>query len=53
MVAFNLMKVDGKAAYTNTGVWAKKAIAAAKNLGEIIIVGDSSDKNYNYIPKGY
>ena len=53
MVAFNLMKVDGKAAYTNTGVWAKKAIAAAKNLGEIIMVGDSSDKNYNYIPKGY
>ena len=53
MVAFNLMKVDGKAAYTNTGVWAKKAIAAAKNLGEVIMVGDSSDKNYNYIPKGY
>ena len=25
MVAMNLMKVDGKAAYINTGTWAKKA----------------------------
>jgi phosphoserine aminotransferase len=25
MVAMNLMKVDGRAAYTNTGVWAKKS----------------------------
>ena len=53
MLALNLMKEDGKAAYTNTGAWAKKAITEAKNLGEVIIVGDSSDKNYNYIPKGY
>ena len=53
MVPLNLMKVDGKAAYTNTGVWAKKAIVEAKSVGEVIIVADSSDKNYNYIPKGY
>ena len=53
MVPLNLMKVDGKAAYTNTGAWAKKAIAEAKGLGEVAVVGDSSDKNYNYIPKGY
>ena len=53
MVPLNLMKVDGKAAYTNTGVWAKKAIVEAKSVGEVVIVGDSSDKNYNYIPKGY
>ena len=53
MVPFNLMKEDGKAAYTNTGAWAKKAIAEAKNFGEVVIVGDSSAKNYNYIPKGY
>ena len=53
MVPLNLMKVDGKAAYTNTGVWAKKAIVEAKSVGEVIIVGDSSDNNYNYIPKGY
>ncbi len=53
MVAMNLMKVDGKAAYTNTGAWAKKAIVEANSLGEAIVLGDSSDKNYNYIPKGY
>ena len=53
MVPFNLMKKGGKAAYTNTGAWAKKAITEAKDLGEVVIVGDSSDKNYNYIPKGY
>jgi len=53
MVPLNLMKVDGKAAYTNTGAWAKKAIAEAKSLGKIVVVGDSSDTNYNYIPKGY
>ncbi|MDC0249666.1 3-phosphoserine/phosphohydroxythreonine transaminase [Flavobacteriales bacterium] len=53
MVPLNLMKVDGKAAYTNTGAWAKKAITEAKQLGEVVVVGDSSETNYNYIPKGY
>ena len=53
MVPLNLMKINGKAAYTNTGVWAKKAIAEAKKLGDVIVLGDSSDTNYNYIKKGY
>ena len=53
MVPFNLMKENGKSAYTNTGTWAKKAIAEAKSLGDAVVVGDSSDKKYNYIPKGY
>ena len=53
MVPFNLMKENGKAAYTNTGTWAKKAITEAKSLGNAIVVGDSSDENHNYIPKGY
>ncbi len=53
MVAMNLMKLNGKAAYTNTGLWAKKAIVEANNLGEVIVLGDSSDKNYNYIPKRF
>ena len=53
MVALNLMTKKGKAAYLNTGAWAKKATAEAKALGEVIVLGDSSDKNYNYIPKGY
>ncbi|MEE2954438.1 MAG: 3-phosphoserine/phosphohydroxythreonine transaminase [Bacteroidota bacterium] len=53
MAPYNLMNKGGKAAYTNTGAWAKKAIAEAKKFGDTIILGDSSDKNYNYIPKKY
>ena len=53
MIPLNLMRIEGKAAYTNTGTWAKKAIAEAENIGEVITIADSSDKNYNYIPKGY
>jgi len=53
MVPLNLLKVNGKAAYTNTGAWSKKAIAEAQKIGEVIVLADSSDKNFNYIPKGY
>ncbi len=51
MVPFNLL--NKKAAYLNTGAWAKKAIKEAKGLGEVDVVGSSEDKNYTYIPKGY
>lgn len=54
MVPFNLMKNNnGKAAYLETGVWAKKAIKEAKRLGEVVISASSSDRNFNYIPKNY
>ena len=53
MVPFNLMKLNGSAAYLNTGTWSTKAINEAKLFGNTIIVGDSSDKNFNYIPKNY
>ena len=53
MVPLNLMKINGKAAYTNTGVWAKKAITEAKKLGDVAVLGDSSDTNFNCIKKGY
>lgn len=51
MVAMNLLNT--KAAYLETGVWAKKAAKEAKGLGETIIVASSADKTYNYIPKNY
>ncbi|WP_341220647.1 3-phosphoserine/phosphohydroxythreonine transaminase [Polaribacter atrinae] len=51
MVAYNLM--DKKAAYLNTGTWADKAQKEAKAFGEVVEVGSSKDKGYNYIPKGY
>ena len=53
MVPLNLLKEKGKSAYLNTGTWAKKAIAEAENFGHVEVLGDSSEKNYNYIPKGY
>jgi phosphoserine aminotransferase len=51
MVPFNLF--NKKAAYLETGVWAKKAIKEAKIFGEVAIVASSSDKNFTYIPKGF
>lgn len=51
MVAYNLLK--NKAAYLNTGTWASKAIKEAKLFGEVVEVGSSADKDFNYIPKGY
>ncbi|HPB26081.1 MAG TPA: 3-phosphoserine/phosphohydroxythreonine transaminase [Bacteroidales bacterium] len=51
MVPYNLM--EKKAAYLETGVWAKKAIKEAKLFGEVQIVGSSADKNFSYIPKGW
>ncbi len=50
-VPANLLKK--KAAYLQTGVWAKKAAKEAKFYGEVEIVASSEDKTYSYIPKGY
>ncbi|MFN6380409.1 MAG: 3-phosphoserine/phosphohydroxythreonine transaminase [Flavobacteriales bacterium] len=48
--AINLLKEGGKAAYVNTGVWATGAIKEAKLVGNVEVIGDSSDKNHSYIP---
>lgn len=53
MAAYNLLKIDGKAAYLDTGTWSSKAIKEAKLLGEIEVIASSKDKGYNYIPKNY
>ena len=50
---YNLMKVNGKAAYLDTGTWANSALKEAKNFGETVIVASSKDENYAYIPKNY
>ena len=50
-VAMNFL--EKKAAYVDTGVWAHKAFKEAKGLGNAVEIASSSDKNYNYIPKGY
>lgn len=51
MVPFNLLRPEGTAAYINTGVWAKKAQAEAKLLGNMNVIASSEDKNHTYIPK--
>ena len=51
MVPFNLL--EKKAAYLNTGVWAKKAIKEAKGFGEVVEVASSADANFSFIPKKF
>ncbi len=51
MVPYNLL--EHKAAYLNTGVWAKKALKEAKLFGETVEVASSADSNYTFIPKDY
>ena len=51
MSAMNFL--EKKAAYLETGVWAKKALKEAQGVGEAFAVASSADKNYSYVPKGY
>lgn len=51
MVPFNLL--EKRAAYLNTGTWAKKAIKEAKLFGEVVEVASSAADNYTYIPKEF
>ena len=51
MVPFNFL--ERKAAYLNTGVWAKKAMKEAKAFGEVVEVASSAESTYTYIPKDY
>ncbi|MBR4788358.1 MAG: 3-phosphoserine/phosphohydroxythreonine transaminase [Bacteroidales bacterium] len=50
-VAMNYL--EKKAAYLETGVWAKKALKEAAGIGNAYAIASSADKNYSYIPKGY
>ena len=51
MIPYNFL--GKKAAYVNTGVWSKKAIAEAKLWGEVEIIASSEDRNFTYYPKGF
>ena len=42
-----------KAAYLNTGTWAKKAMKEAKLFGDVVEVASSADANYTFIPKDW
>ena len=51
MVPYNFL--NKKAAYLNTGTWAKKAMKEAKLFGEVVEVASSADANYTFIPKDW
>ncbi len=53
MVPMNLMTVNKKADYINTGSWSKKAISEAKLFGKANVIASSEDKNFTYIPDKY
>lgn len=52
-VTYNLLSVNGKAGYVNTGTWANNAQNEASFLGKIIEIASSKDQNYSYIPKNF
>lgn len=51
MVPYNFL--EKKAAYLNSGVWAKKALKEARLFGEVIEVASSEADGYTYIPDNY
>ncbi len=52
-IPYNLMRVNGKAAYTDTGTWAAGAIKEAKAFGQTEILASSKADNYSHIPTDY
>lgn len=47
-VPYNLL--EKKAAYLNTGTWAKKALKEAKLFGEVVEAGSSEADSYTHLP---
>lgn len=52
-VPMNLLNDSSRAAYTDTGVWAAKAIKEAKLYGDVEVVCSSKGSNYSYLPKEF
>jgi phosphoserine aminotransferase len=50
MVPLNLMGKTGKADYSNTGAWSKKAIAEGKRYGEVNVCASSEQDGFNSVP---
>lgn len=50
-VPMNLLNENETAAYTDTGVWAAKAIKEAQLFGKVHVAASSKDSNYSFINK--
>jgi len=51
MIPYNFLNT--RAAYLNTGTWAKGAIKEARLFGEVDVLASSEDRNFCYYPKNY
>lgn len=52
-VPMNLLEENEIAAYTDTGVWALKAIKEAKLFGHVDVVCSAKESNYRSLPKDF
>lgn len=52
-VPMNLLHPKDTAAYTDTGVWASKAIKEAQLFGKVEVVCSSKEAQYTYIPRDF
>ena len=52
-IPMNLMRVNGKAAFLDTGIWSSGAMKEAESFGLCIEVASSKDRKYCYLPKEY
>jgi phosphoserine aminotransferase len=50
MLAMNLLPAGGTADYIVTGVWAEKAVAEAKKIGNVHVAASSKATNHDRIP---
>ncbi|MES2883048.1 MAG: 3-phosphoserine/phosphohydroxythreonine transaminase [Bacteroidota bacterium] len=52
-VPMNLLAQNATAAYTDTGIWASKAIKEAKQYGNVDVVCSSKESAYKFLPKTF
>ncbi|MDR2121870.1 MAG: 3-phosphoserine/phosphohydroxythreonine transaminase [Flavobacteriaceae bacterium] len=53
MVPYNLLKINSKAAYVDSGNFASAAIKEGKKVGTVEVIASSKEDKYTYIPKNY
>src|ERR1043165_6555462 len=51
MLPMNFLAAGQSADYVHTGEWSKKAIAEARQFGDVNVAGSSEGPNFSYIPK--
>ena len=50
-IPLNLLGLNNKADYVDTGIWSQKAIEEAQRYGDIKVVASSKDNNYSSVPR--